>query len=382
MKPRWTTPAELKARLSKRWDDGSLLRAYAAGEPFPEFDLPLRAPRPAEIGDDLGAAQDWVAELDRGRRDDRHYTLTYSTVGGRLIGRNQLPARAHVTSYAQAWAFLGVRQEVQEYDALLALTAAEPVVCAWVVQYPHKALHHGPEWPRLLAAYRWLDDHRDSGAYLREISTPGVDTKFAERHRAILAALLGVSSSAAGFPRALGLRTKPALVRLRIGPALGLPPTVTELGVRADELGALELDVTTAVIVENEITYLSLPVPSDGVILWGKGFEIPHVGRLPWLRDAEVHYWGDLDTHGFAMLDQLRAYLPRSQSFLMDRETLQQHRDRWVVETAPARSRLTRLTPDEATLYSDLVTDQLGEHVRLEQERVDWQWARRRLPYS
>jgi hypothetical protein len=63
----------------------------------------------------------------------------------------------------------------------------------------------------------------------------------------------------------------------------------------------------------------------------------------------------------------------------MDRETLLGHRDRWVTEDRPARSALTRLTADEQDLYSELVEGGLGERVRLEQERIDWQWAEQRL---
>ena len=64
----------------------------------------------------------------------------------------------------------------------------------------------------------------------------------------------------------------------------------------------------------------------------------------------------------------------------MDRETLLAHRDRWVVEDRPAKSVLTRLAPDEQDLYSDLVNERFGERVRLEQERIDWQWVAQRLP--
>jgi len=64
---------------------------------------------------------------------------------------------------------------------------------------------------------------------------------------------------------------------------------------------------------------------------------------------------------------------------LMDRATLMGHRDRWVSEGRPATSALTRLTPDEHDLYRDLVEDSLGERVRLEQERIDWDWANERL---
>ncbi len=65
----------------------------------------------------------------------------------------------------------------------------------------------------------------------------------------------------------------------------------------------------------------------------------------------------------------------------MDRATLVAHRDRWVREPSPTAARLDRLAPDEAALYADLVADRLGEAVRLEQERIDWAWARQRLPW-
>ncbi len=230
--------------------------------------------------------------------------------------------------------------------------------------------------PRLIAAYVWLDINRQSQKYLREISAPGVDTKFAERHRPVLAAMLGVSSTAAGFVAGLGLRSKPGLVRLRPSPSLGLPgPTLSELGLRPEELARLDVVPRQAVIVENEISYLSFDVPEDGVVIWGRGFDVDSVGRSPWLAGADVLYWGDIDTHGFAILDRLRAWLPHVRSVLMDRETLLAHRDRWVAEDRPARSLLTRLTPPEQELYCDLVTDGLGERVRLEQERIDWQWV-------
>ena len=50
----WTTVAGIRAKVQRRWDDASLLRAYAAREPFSRIEVPLRRPRPAEIGDRLG----------------------------------------------------------------------------------------------------------------------------------------------------------------------------------------------------------------------------------------------------------------------------------------------------------------------------------------
>lgn len=376
----WTTPQDIAARVRRCWDDGSLLRAHANGDSFDPIDVPLRGPTASQVGDDLAAAREWVATLDAGRRDDGRYTLQWQSIGGRRIGRNQLPVRAVVSSIEQASALLGVTNAMRRFDELLALAHPHPRVRQWVVDHPHRALELAAEMPRLIAAYEWLDGHRHSDLYLRQISAPGVDTKFAEKHRVVLAAMLEVPSTASGFLGGLGLRAKPGLVRLRPAPSLGLPAPLTELAVRSEEVAQLPAEPRVAVIVENEITYLSVEVPEDGLVIWGRGFDVDQVGRLPWLADADVVYWGDIDTHGFAILDRLRAWLPGTRSVLMDRDTLLAHRDRWVSEDRPATSTLTRLTPDEHDLYCELVGDGLGERVRLEQERIDWHWAEQRLP--
>jgi hypothetical protein len=377
----WTTAAEVRDRARRRWDDATILRALAAGSPFPVIEVPLRGPRPADIGDDLGAVRSWRASLETGSRSGTRYTLRYAAVGGRLIGRNELPNRAIVESYEQASALLGVGDQVRAYREVLAVVAPEPVVRSWAAANPLRALEVADFWPVLLAAYRWLDDARGSGRYLREITAPGADTKFVERHRPLLAELLGVPPAAPSFLTALGLRTKPEMIRIRPAASLSPAPGLSDITARLDDVADLDIGARTAVVIENEITFLSVPIPTDGVVVWGKGFEVDRAGSLPWLAVAEVLYWGDLDTHGFAILNQLRAWLPQARSLLMDRETLLAHRDRWVTEPSPATSQLSRLTDQEQGLYQDLVTDRFGECVRLEQERIAWDWAAERLGY-
>jgi hypothetical protein len=113
--------------------------------------------------------------------------------------------------------------------------------------------------------------------------------------------------------------------------------------------------------------------------IFGSGYTVAGLGRVPWLAACEVHYWGDLDTHGFAILSRLRGWLPHARSLLMDRATLLAHRDRWGTEPAPTRERLDHLTVAEGDLYRDLVEDVFGTAVRLEQERIGWRHASRVL---
>ena len=66
----------------------------------------------------------------------------------------------------------------------------------------------------------------------------------------------------------------------------------------------------------------------------------------------------------------------------MDEDTLWAHKERWGNEDTPSTAALPQLTPVEARLYESLVTDRFGRSVRLEQERIDWDWACRQLQAS
>ncbi|MET4097130.1 Wadjet anti-phage system protein JetD domain-containing protein [Arthrobacter sp. UYCu712] len=90
---------------------------------------------------------------------------------------------------------------------------------------------------------------------------------------------------------------------------------------------------------------------------------------------TEGLYWGDLDTHGFRILDQLRAVHPHVASVLIDEATLLAHRDAWGIEPGRSRAVLTRLTAAEAAVSTSLGNDAFGSSVRLEQDLVRWDWA-------
>ena len=58
----------------------------------------------------------------------------------------------------------------------------------------------------------------------------------------------------------------------------------------------------------------------------------------------------------------------------MDRETLMEHQALWGLEPSPETGSLTRLTAEESVLYDQLRRDELGSHIRLEQERIGFEW--------
>ena len=61
-------------------------------------------------------------------------------------------------------------------------------------------------------------------------------------------------------------------------------------------------------------------------------------------------------------------------SLLMDHKTLMKHQALWGVEPSPETGALTRLTAEESALYDQLRRNELGSQIRLEQEKIGFEW--------
>jgi len=148
-----------------------------------------------------------------------------------------------------------------------------------------------------------------------------------------------------------------------------------------EKFAELDLAVKRVFITENRTNGLAFPPMPDSMLIFGLGYGVDRLAEVPWLREADVWYWGDIDTHGFGILNRLRAKLPGARSFLMDRATLLTRWEPWVEEPEGKRfgGDLALLALEEHALFDDLRCDRLGTRVRLEQERIAWSWLNARL---
>ncbi len=376
----WTRPRDVREAVRKKWP--ALLAAFAAGREWAPLPVPVRGPGPAEIGERLGDVQRWAAEWVQASRGPLR--VEYKQVGGRHIGTNMIPCRAWLEGYDQTWELLGTRGEIRQFTDLAERTKTEfPRLVPWLERRPVKALELVGDWAHLLATVRWIDEHQVLGMYLRQVDVPGVDTKFIGRHKSVLAELLDlqldpdrVDLQAPNFEDRYGFRHKPTYVRFRSPVGQG---DYTELTVRADEFAAAPPGVSRVYVVENEITYLAFPLAPDVIVIFGGGYAVQVLESLGWLATLDLVYWGDIDTHGFAILNRLRRRFPHARSMLMDRATLLAHDSQWVTEPSPAKVDLTLLSPAEQDLYRALVTGGFGPAVRLEQERISFAALERAL---
>lgn len=71
---------------------------------------------------------------------------------------------------------------------------------------------------------------------------------------------------------------------------------------------------------------------ADAIAVFGAGYGWDTLAQAKWLAQCRIGYWGDIDTHGFAILDQLRHRFGQVESLLMDRATLMAHEALWGEE--------------------------------------------------
>lgn len=391
MTSRWTEVPDVVERLRKRWAKARYLRAYARRDRWQPISLPVKGPTAIELLEDFDRAVGWARRFQRDsqtRDGEPRFAIEHRTVRGRTLGANALPARIRIESFEQLCALLGAAADVQDLDAILEQTATElPGLLSWVVDHPVDALDHRAIWPNVLAAASWMTANAGKDVYLRHIDVAGIDTKFVERHQRLLARVLAavlpperVDPSQKSFAARYGFRDKPHYTRLRLlSPVAGIPPALTELRLRTDELAELALDIRTVFVIENETSYLALPDVPQAIAIFGQGFGLTALERLPWLHHKELVYWGDIDTHGFAILNRLRERFGTVRSILMDHDTLLSHPKQLVIEPEPIAASQPHLTPEERSLYRDLIEDRFGHSIRLEQERIRFSLVRAAL---
>jgi hypothetical protein len=399
----WTTPADLRAQVQRLWERGELLRAAVSESGWVPLRLNLKAPSAADLSERFEAVRDWVRAL----AETPPLRIEWRDWNHRVQGVQRLPAAIWLDTLHEALAFIGKLRQAQGFRTLWQQTAsAQPALLAYLSRRPIQALELIDRWPRLLAVVAWLQAHPRPGVYLRQLDVPGVDSKFIEAHRGVLTELLdaalppeAIDSQASGvaqFTRRFGFLDKPVRIRLRLldpvlpslpgcqapaalasaavpSPAAlaAVPPaTLPDITLDADSFAALALPVERVFITENETNFLAFPTLSRALVIFGAGYGWEALARAAWLQRCQLHYWGDIDTHGFAILDQLRSQFPHAASMLMDMDTLLAHRAHWGAEPEPARHDLPLLTPAEAAVYDALRFDQLQPRLRLEQERV------------
>lgn len=379
------SPEDIRAKALKLWESNRVQRAHLEGLSLFPWELPIPKPSAKELADGFPQLRTAIQQLEKGAKTttDGGYRLEYAQVNHRRLGNQSIPRKVIVASLDDYLHLTGKRRQHERFREIAGLVLTErPELKAMLCRRPALLLDYAADWPRLLAVCRYFQTNPRPGLYMRQLDIPGVDTKFIETRRAIIADLLtsilpaeavkatsrGLSDR--GFAERFGLKVEPDLIRFRMldGDLAG----ATDLSVPLPELASLPVRPKRVFITENKMNGLSFPRCPDSLVIFGLGYGASSLAGVPWLRDAQVYYWGDIDTHGFAILSQLREFFPGINSFLMDERTLLVHKELWGREDAGQRftKNLERLSTQENALFQALRNDHWGQGIRLEQERI------------
>lgn len=371
-------PEDVRQRLSTRYRAG--YRRWLEGGGVWPLSLPLGVPNEREAREHKAAVQVWLARWQAWRGAGE---VVWTDRRWPALGTQSVPVRVILRDAVQVATWLGQAERWQRAgQRYAAMTERWPrLVGSLAKHFDVLADYSEDDFRRLSEMLEWLESHPDSGLYIRQLPVAGVDTKWLAGRRALVTELLSVIRAAADrgadFYVLTGIRREPALMRLRL-----LDPSIRrmagglgDISAPAEEIAHLSLGLRHIFIVENLQTGLAFADLPDSAVFMGLGYAVELFDVVPWLRQSPCYYWGDLDTHGFAILNRLRHYLPEVRSILMDETTLLDHRDLWGQEGKPAGADLPLLTDEERGLYNDLCRHRWGSRLRLEQERIPWVYA-------
>ena len=297
------TPDQIRRRALNRYED--FLRSLCTGEPF----FPLNV-----FGGGLAKPKDFVADraaIETLRKESKEqagfgYDITWEDRNFRRFGTQKVPSTVVFTAQDDYTRFLNKLAEVRQFQADYGLIQHQfHELKSWAQTKPLKVVAHAGEWDGLLKVCAHLQKHGRPNCYLRELPVE-VDTKFIERKRGVLNELLPIVAldCVAGrhdVRKPFWFPAKQPLVRFRfldaeIAKSAGLP--FCDFAISLEEAEQLRLSASNVVIVENEMTFLTLPSLPKSVALFGGGDAVSPLCRLSWLTNARLVYWGDMDTHG------------------------------------------------------------------------------------
>ena len=333
-------------------------------------------------------------------------TLIWSERRWRSLGTQSVPEKLTITSAKDAAAWIGEDarwlRAAERYKLLVKRWSS--LIDVLPRHFNILADYNDGDFNNLCEILSWICANPSSNLYIRQVPVAGIDSKWLEARKGLVAELIaaiksctsercmsscdisninetktGQENHSRDFYKICGFKPLPQFIRIRIldSKLRKMFGGLGDISAPLDEIASLDFTLPLIVfIVENIQTALAFEDMENSIVLFGLGYGVDVLGKLPWLRQARCIYWGDIDTHGFSILNRARSYLLKMESILMDKAALLSHKQLWVTEKEQAASvQLLNLTADEQELYQALKSNAFGQNVRLEQERIRWDYA-------
>jgi len=371
------THADLRRRAERAYT--ACLQAWLCDKPWQPFVI-------TGLGDSLkndpAKRASWLNELHSQSKAalGYGYTVELQSRNTRAAATQSTVQRVVFETRLDLLLFLKKNAEFEAFAADVELIRnALPELRDWPEHHWKPIIAHSGRWPALLEVALFFKNNPRPRVHLRELPF-SVDTKFVETHAPVLTLLLDAllpeipNPGERDFARRYGLPTDEPRIRFR-----WLDPSSTQtthgysdLSVLQSEFAQKPLSCRTVLVVENKTNLLAIEkmlsdvLMPETIVVFGGGFGIARLRDATWLHERNLLYWGDLDVHGFQILNQMRGYFPHTKSVLMDRATFEACQTFAVSGEPTAVTALPNLIAEEYNLFLLLKEN----NHRLEQEKI------------
>ncbi|CAM5796928.1 Wadjet anti-phage system protein JetD domain-containing protein [Rhizobacter fulvus] len=377
-KPKLLLPEAARAQLGTRYDNGHRTWLEGGGE-WP-LTIKLGSPVEQDLVGDIASMRGWVTAWMGWQPAGQ---VVWQERRWPRVGTQNLPASLQIATPRDCAALCG--QESRWVRAVARsgeLCERFPLLAGsgrLARHFDALADYTDDDFARLIRLLAWLQANLGSGYTLRQLPVVGLDTKWLEKKREelvtdLLRVIVG-ATALGDLYELTGLQRPPHRLRVSIlCPQLRLRFNgMRDVEAPLDQWRDSPVPARRIIIVENKETGLAFPDIEGAIVFMRLGNAVSVLSTLPWLRECQAVYWGDIDTHGLFILNQARRALPQLCSVMMDEETLLQHRELWGKEPVQsAASQLPHLTHIERDLFDGLKSNRWGYKLRLEQERALW----------
>lgn len=385
-------PSEIKLDLLKKWESGRFYSAIFSDDIFP-YSFPLKKLKDDDFKNNLDSILKWTKNLESSFNKPG-ITFQKKSVKFRLFGNQTIPNKIIFENAESLSRYLGKYSEYNEILNLVERTKKEfPEIHKLILDKPKLLLDNISIWNDALIVCNYISNHEYQNKYIRELAIPNIDTKFIEGNKKLFRTLFdailnedkidfeytSLASYSYDFEKRYGFKYNPSRIRLRLldQQIRNEYGGISDIEINADEfdsfLNNVDCYIDNVYITENKINGLIFPDKYNSIVIFGLGYGVDTLKDFNFLKSCNIEYWGDIDTHGFAILSRLRSYFPKAKSFLMDEDTFNSHKRMAVTEYNKHKAdSLPFLNEAEQNLYKKLKNKE--NYSRLEQEKINFDY--------
>ena len=370
------SPESIRERCIKVWKE--FLSHCINNDPNTYFPYEIRRISKVKSKDILPRFSEYLVEIEllRCHSDEimpLGYKITWVEHSFQKVGSQRIPDQVSVAGLES---YLFITNKSREFDAfqrnLEIIRAKLPVLIDWVAKDPTR-ITKDLDWNDIVKVCSYFIANPRPNMYLRQLPIQ-VHTKYISDHEALFRSLLDflipetANFDGKRFEERYNLLFDEALIRIRyLDPTLSPIKEITYLTFSRAELKHYKPSCSNIFVVENKMNFLTLPNMKNSISIWsGGGFSISLIQNIDWIKGKNIYYWGDIDEHGFEILNQFKTCFSGTKSILMEKRILEQFNS-YITngETSKALS-LSALDATEKEVFEFVRTNQ----VRLEQEKI------------